>query len=109
MTPNNGDRLVGRFMSALNSELDPNFQTAPSGEIWWRAQAMERAAARQRAIRAIEFVYAAAYFLIAAGCAAVLYLSWPILQKQPSAVICAALIAMLTIAAAVARAFSTEQ
>ena len=109
MMPDNDDRLVGRFMSALNSEPIPNLQAAQSGEIWWRALAMERAAARQRAIRAIEFVYVAAYFLIAAACAAAIYLSWPILQQLPPAAICTALIGMLTIAAAVARALAPEQ
>jgi hypothetical protein len=109
MTPNNDDRLVGRFMSTLYSEPVPNLQTAPSGEIWWRAKVMERAAARQRAIRAIEIVHAAAYFLIASACATVLYLSWPVLQQLPPEAICAALMAMLTIAAAIARALTTEQ
>ena len=109
MTPNNDDRLVGQFMSALNSEPVPNLQQAPSGEIWWRAQVMERAAARQRAIRAIEIAYAAAYFLIAAACAVVIYMSWPSLQQLPPAAICAALILLLSIGIAAGRALIMER
>ena len=99
MTPDKDEILVRRFMTQFKAEDVPVHPAARPGGIWWRAQLAQRAEARRKAVRAIEAVNVAAYFLLVTALAAALVWIWPDISQQPLWIAAASLLAVVAVIA----------
>ena len=108
MTPDKDDILVRRFMAQLNGGEAPVSPSPRPEGIWWRAELAKRAQARQKAVRAIEAVNAAAYFVLVAALAAVLLWIWPGIYHQPILIAGASLLVVVAIIAGLEKVVASE-